>query len=487
MRFLITLLFALLLQNIKSAVPQAFTYQVIVIDQNGYVIKNRSVNFRSTITGGSANGPIVYAETQKVTTSPLGEAVVPIGNGIVFSGSFADIRWAEDDYFLKLEVDPRGGTAFIPSANTRLEAVPYALHTVDADNATSGGDASVANETIGTLMLSGSQLTIGEGTSATSAELTAVADQPLVLTPAGSISISGSYPAYTIKANNEPAGLTPGEGITVAGLAIVNSADLSVSDELQELHLKGDTLSISGGNSVIISQSLPSGVADFNPVNEIQFLSFDGDSLALSESNNILFQRPGASNYISGAGIDFTDDELSNTAPYSPLNLLAGAGIAIQTTESGQEISSTLSVPATNQPVPIEFQGHTLFLYPVANTLYGTRWGDTSIYCGATSPTDGKLNTQLIVSAHGSIKSAAKICDDLVGYGFSDWYLPSRLELNAIHEQSYLSAALNYSTSYFSSTEYSKKEAYRLGMNYGNNEYGPKLENIQVHCVRRDY
>lgn len=487
MRYLAILLFALLLQNLKSAVPQAFTYQVIVIDQNGYVIKNRTVNFRSTITSGSANGPVVYAETQKVTTSPLGEAIVPIGNGILVNGSFNNIQWSEDEFYLKLEVDPRGGTAFIPSANTRLEAVPYALHTIDADNATSGGDASVTNESISAHTLSGNNLIITEGPSVAIADLTGIADQPIVLIPAGAISITGTYPNFILSANNEPAGLTPGEGISVTQSAIVNIADLSNANELQSLYLQGDTLSISEGNNVILIQTLSTEPSDLNPDNELQTLSFEGDNLCLSKANSVAFTRPGANNYSAGTGILISEDELSNITPYTPLNLQAGAGITILTTESGQEISGTLSVPATNQPVPIEFQGHTLFLYPVANTLYGTRWGDTSIFCGATSPVDGKLNTQLIVAAHGSIKSAAKICDDLVGYGFSDWYLPSRLELNAIHEQSYLSAALNYSTSYYSSTEYSKREVYRLGMNYGNNEYGPKLENIQVHCVRRDY
>jgi hypothetical protein len=49
---------------------------------------------------------------------------------------------------------------------------------------------------------------------------------------------------------------------------------------------------------------------------------------------------------------------------------------------------------------------------------------------GATSEHNGISNTNNIIAQSGHTNSAAKLCDDYVGGGFNDWYLPSITELN---------------------------------------------------------
>lgn len=66
----------------------------------------------------------------------------------------------------------------------------------------------------------------------------------------------------------------------------------------------------------------------------------------------------------------------------------------------------------------------------------------------------GKVNTQKIVNALGNGTYPAKMCDDLVQNGFSDWYLPASEELVLLQ-----GAMLQQSTICWSSTEVSATKA----------------------------
>lgn len=59
-------------------------------------------------------------------------------------------------------------------------------------------------------------------------------------------------------------------------------------------------------------------------------------------------------------------------------------------------------------------------------------WGPTNITTGAASETDGAANTTKIIAAAGNASSAAKLCRDYRGGGFSDWFLPAKTQLYAM-------------------------------------------------------
>ncbi|MEQ1678133.1 MAG: DUF1566 domain-containing protein [Chitinophagaceae bacterium] len=66
----------------------------------------------------------------------------------------------------------------------------------------------------------------------------------------------------------------------------------------------------------------------------------------------------------------------------------------------------------------------------------GIMWyNGTFTTTGATAEAlgTGNANTNTIVTSQGSGSYAAKICFDLVIDGYSDWYLPSRQELNKLY------------------------------------------------------
>ncbi|MFK5982366.1 MAG: DUF1566 domain-containing protein [Flavobacteriaceae bacterium] len=63
----------------------------------------------------------------------------------------------------------------------------------------------------------------------------------------------------------------------------------------------------------------------------------------------------------------------------------------------------------------------------------GIQWyNGSNIVTNATNPYEGVSNTSTIVGLQGGGSYAAKICDDYTAGGYSDWYLPSNLELKEI-------------------------------------------------------
>lgn len=82
----------------------------------------------------------------------------------------------------------------------------------------------------------------------------------------------------------------------------------------------------------------------------------------------------------------------------------------------------------------------------------------------ASADLDGEENTSQIVAELGEGNYAAKICADLMAFGYNDWYLPALGELKAIDEQLGNGGALdNFNTAnyFWSSTEQDGVRAWR--------------------------
>lgn len=117
-----------------SQSPQAFKYQAVARDSTGTVLSNTAINLRISIIKGSAYGSAVYTESHNATTNSLGLFNLEIGTGSIITGSFSNIDWGADKYFVKVEMDATGGNNYITMGISQLLSVPYALYAEKAGN-----------------------------------------------------------------------------------------------------------------------------------------------------------------------------------------------------------------------------------------------------------------------------------------------------------------------------------------------------------------
>jgi hypothetical protein len=97
----------------------------------------------------------------------------------------------------------------------------------------------------------------------------------------------------------------------------------------------------------------------------------------------------------------------------------------------------------------------------------------------------GAVNTAYIVAGCSQRPIAASVCSDLVLNGYSDWYLPSQVELQTMYSRLYLQGLGGFGGGwYYSSSQYDPNGAW--SMNFGNGYvfYHGKDSNFQVRAVR---
>jgi len=101
----------LLATNLYAQSPQKISYQAVIRSADGNAA-TAAVGLRMSILQGSAQGSVVYSETQTPLPNVNGLVSLEIGTGTVVTGAFATIDWANGPYFLKTETDIEGGTNY---------------------------------------------------------------------------------------------------------------------------------------------------------------------------------------------------------------------------------------------------------------------------------------------------------------------------------------------------------------------------------------
>jgi hypothetical protein len=118
---------------------------------------------------------------------------------------------------------------------------------------------------------------------------------------------------------------------------------------------------------------------------------------------------------------------------------------------------------------------------PVSTEWFGKEWGSYSTLIGGTGTGigTGQSNTTIIVTwlnSHSETDRAAQLCDALTEGGYSDWFLPSKGELNLMYENLKVFGVGGFADkSYWSSSEghanYAWDQVFYDGFHYDNAKY----------------
>jgi hypothetical protein len=128
---------------------------------------------------------------------------------------------------------------------------------------------------------------------------------------------------------------------------------------------------------------------------------------------------------------------------------------------------------------------HGLIAAP-SDQSYGAQWGcyGTILWNSSTAIGTGQTNTTAIVNGCSEQGIPARICNDLVLNGYSDWFLPSKEELDLMYSQRIVIGGF-MSIYYWSSSEYSSIQAWGSNF-YDGIQYPFSKDNgsILVRAVR---
>jgi len=141
MKKLSTIFVAVLLTaSLFAQSPEKISYQTIIRNSSGALVKNTVVGMEINLRKVSPTGAVVYTETRTPSTNENGLVSIQIGAHEGCSGDgcsgFDTIKWGDDTYFIETKVAVTAPlTTYTITSTSQLLSVPYALHAKTASSA----------------------------------------------------------------------------------------------------------------------------------------------------------------------------------------------------------------------------------------------------------------------------------------------------------------------------------------------------------------
>jgi hypothetical protein len=300
--------------------PHGINYQAVARGITGQVMSNSNITAQITILSGSTSGTVKYSETHFVTTNTFGLFTLTIGDGTPVTGTFSNISWGTTDHFLRVEIDPAGGSDYITVSETQMMSVPYALYAESSGGSVTEIDADTTNE-LQTLTKTGTSLSLSKGGGTVFLGDEDPVNELQTITKAGtsvSLSNGGSFVLNDDNSSNEIQTLTKsGNTLTLSNSGgSITLGDEDDTNELQSVSKIGNTVTLSqfGGDFTVDD-------ADANPSNELQTVSRTGNNITLSQS---------------GGSVSVNDADSSTT---NELQTISIAGNIISLTNGGGNVN----------------------------------------------------------------------------------------------------------------------------------------------------
>ena len=242
-----------------QTLPQGIAYQAVAVKEGSYSLagqnapsiywSNKDIQVRFTILDKYPSGTSQYSEVHATTTDGFGVFNLIIGQGDVLSGDFTEIPWELGTAHLQVEIDFDNDGSFKLTSLEKFWSVPYAFITRKSSSTTTDSSLNALNNKFNYLRNRDKDTVIGN---------------------------EGGVSYTSLDSLNQ---------VLLAKLAKLESLnaldkDTVIGNELQNLSLKGDSLSISDGNTVKID--FPANL-DNDSTNELQSITLANDTITLSK------------------------------------------------------------------------------------------------------------------------------------------------------------------------------------------------------------
>lgn len=439
----------LIATNVFAQSPQKMSYQGVIHNANNNLVKNQSIGMKISILSGTTNGTAVYVETQTPTTNDNGLITIEIGGGVIQTGTFAGINWANGTYFIKTETDPAGGTNYSITGTSQLLSVPYAQHAKTAESISGYAISQQIPivETMAASNIEGSLSTLngkvnGNGFNTTvnfEWGLTAEYGNSLSAIPS---SINGSNDVnvaanitglqsnttyhYRINATNA-INTTKSSDQTFKTLIIAPVLTTKPIISIGSIYSTSGGNVISDGGWAITSKGVCWSTISNPTISDNK--TIDGNGIG-EFSSSISGLLPNTTYFVKAYATNSSGTFYGNEISFKTTFTMAIGDLYLGGKIAYLDVSGVHGFVCA-----LTDQSRSVKWYAGNNTTGATNTELETIGVYGISKSGGRKNTDAIILAQGAGTYAASICAALTTGGATagDWYMPSKGELNQLY------------------------------------------------------